>query len=266
LHLQRFPAYFEEGRFPQTTRIQGIGMKSKSTHLLLAGILATTVMCGSAQAARGISTNEWEATGESSTPPGSYLVPSSLPVDSEELPNTLSLAGVNSLSFAEGSGSSVNVNTLMDGPGVAYFTDGPNAQVVLLASSFGSASSFTIEFDYAPGFTPPTPTLELVGATEDYKISVSDSSGWLKDANSGIFNFVNGVLSPSSDNDHGFASDGLHATSDAGWSVVATPTGNIGAAPEIDPASAASALTLLAGFLAIMFGKVPRTLMEPKRS
>jgi hypothetical protein len=245
-------------------------MKTKT--LLTAGILATTVLSGAAYA-RGISVNMWDDTNIQQPSPNtgssvSILNPQDIAPTIDLGMPTLSLTGITSLSFSPGLASSpyliATSGDLVEYSwgGIASSSSPPDAseQVVIAP---GSSGAFSVEFGYDNGLGKCTSATvcgsDSFGAGETASLTVVTAAGTTKYTATDPYKLSDdaGVLS--------FNKDGsLQSGSGIGW--IATPNTSTNAAPEIDPVSAASALTLLAGFLAVMFGKVPRTLMEPKRS
>jgi hypothetical protein len=241
-------------------------MKTKT--LISAGILATTVLSGGAYA-RGISVNEWD-TGSALQSPDTFVS-----VDPSEL-TALSLTGITSLSFSPGllpTTTSYYIGTLDAFPGNLEYAWGGQAESgdsstapdafeqVSISSSSAGLFSVAFGYDNSAGNCGPTTVcgLDSYGVGETASLIVGTAAGTTTYTVKNPYKLSDdaGLLS--------FNKDGsLQSASGVGWTIM--PSSPSTAAPEIDPASAASALTLLAGFLAVVFGKVPRTLMEPKRS
>jgi hypothetical protein len=218
-------------------------MKTKT--LLSAGILATAVLCSGANATqRGITVNEWTAiSGESGATTAAVSVTptdlSLLPVNSVPGISIVVTPGVPSGPVFIGSTSfglpgQQAVEYAWGGSGNG--SDGTFAQVLLTPSS---PTSFGLALGYGPGFTPSAASVDI-----DNTIYVPANGVSPGDTSSSfVFNLVKGAWDVVA----------------ANWTAESDTTGGgATAAPEIDPASAVSALTLLAGMLALIIGKSPR--------
>jgi hypothetical protein len=222
-----------------------------STKILCAGALVSFI-AGAAHA-RGIQVDGWQSVSS-----GSGLTAT---VDNDP-PLGPTLAGIQSLSFSSG--------TSMPGYSVSTFTEGGPEfyairyewaaagggveQVVINnteannSGTFVPTGQFSVAFGYSfgtddlgnangsatAGNLPEVATLNVNGVTYTTKVAPNslNATGGL-DNDDSIFKFSNGVLTNSAD----------IAT---GWSS------NAASAPEIDPSSAGSALTLLIGSLAVL--------------
>jgi hypothetical protein len=226
-----------------------------STEILCAGALASFI-AGAAHA-RGIQVDGWQIVSS-----GSGLTAT---VDNDP-PLGPTLAGIQSLSFSSG--------TSMPGYSVSTFTEGGPEfyairyewaaagggveQVVVnnteaynsTTNTFVPTGQFSVAFGYSfgtddlgnangsatAGNLPEVATLSVNGVTYTTKVAPNslNGTGELDLNDDSIFNFSNGVLTNGADIAQG-------------WSSTATSV-----APEIDPSSAGSALTLLIGSLALL--------------
>jgi hypothetical protein len=226
-----------------------------SKKLLTTGALVTTLLCGVAHA-RSISTAGWTDQN------GAVIVTSgpSVTVTSDDLSNVTGWTPESllpALTITPG-GQSGSVNQGVNGHELEYSWGGtasPNttstnpadlhasAQVILSPDAFdsltGDVTKFDVSFGYNPGDDAAVPfDASLVFDGTKYSAPLNSTSSYL-DSDLTITD-VSGVWDVSS--------------TDA-WSQEAVAPS---AAPEIDPASSASALTLLAGGLLILFGRKSR--------
>jgi hypothetical protein len=214
----------------------------KSVKIILPAIVAATSLIGTARATHSLSGMGW--TSDGTTVPGPLV--NAVSTTNEALPDGSVLAGISSLSFNAGlSATSVSVSTANPPPFAGndkydWYSNSETAEVVLTGlgseNAQGAFSSFEVQFNYSDTFaSPSTASLTVNNVT----FTAQNAAGQ-NDPNSGTFVFVNGVFKA--------ASDGV--TSDInGWTESG---GGPAAAPEMDPASLASGLTLLAGCLAVL--------------
>jgi hypothetical protein len=220
----------------------------KSIDVLLLGALSSAVLCGGANA-RGILVDAWQQVGSAGSGTSVSVNPASLPVGPP-------LAGITTLSFAPGTnlpgylvatlGSLTEYAFGAKPPGADPFVDQMNEQVVVDPLS---ASKFSVAFNYADTFGGPAETASLTVNDTTY---TAKNPGALSDT-TGVLTFVNGVLQGAAN----YVGSWTETTSGGGGN----PGGGM-SAPEIDPASAISALTLLAGGLAILRGGKRRREVE----
>jgi hypothetical protein len=220
-------------------------MFMKSIELLLFGTVASIVLCGNS-IARGIVVDNWQQVGSG---PGT-----SVSVNPTSLPAGSPLGSITALSFAPGTGvpgySIATLNNLTEyafGGSVAV----PNEQTIIdpVPVTSGTTSTFSVQFNYADTFGGPAETASLTVNDTTY---TAKNPGALSDT-TGVLTFVNGVLQGAAN----YVGSWTETTSGGGGN----PGGGM-SAPEIDPASAISALTLLAGGLAILRGGKRRREVE----
>jgi hypothetical protein len=225
-----------------------------STKILCAGALASLI--GGVSHARGIQVDGWQSVSS-----GSGLTAT---VDNSP-PLGPTLAGIQSLSFSTG--------TSLPGFSVSTFTEGGPEnfairyqwaavgggveQVVLnnteafnsTTNAFDPTGQFSLSFGYSfgtdalgndngsatAGNLPEVATLSVNGVTFTTKVAPNslNSIGPLELNDDSIFKFSNGVLTNAADIARGWSSATMSA-------------------PEINPSSAGSALTLLIGCLAVL--------------
>jgi hypothetical protein len=221
------------------------------TRLQYAAIIALTVAC-SAASARGILIDNWQPT-----PPGNFTNSTSATID---FTNTAlfggTLAGISALGFSPGTSTPGFTIATIESNQIEYAFGGsvgmPSEQVIIIpfGASAGSVPSFDLSFGYdsngsvtgtASGGTGETASLSINGVTY-----TANNPGSLSETN-GVFHIVGGVIENLSDILTGWTSSASSGGGGGGGGGGGTMN-----APEIDPASAASALTLLLGGLTIL--------------
>jgi hypothetical protein len=222
------------------------------TSLQYAGIIALTVAC-SAASARGILIDNWQPT-----PPGNSTNSTSATVDFTD--TALfggTLAGISALGFSPGTLTPGFTIATIESNQIEYAFGGsvgmPSEQVIIIpfGASAGSVPSFDLSFGYdgdgsvtgtASGGSGETASLKINGVTytANHPADLSDTNG--------VFHIVGGVIENLSDILTGWTS----STDGGGGGTVN--------APEIDPSSAVSALTLLLGGLTILAGRHRKTI------
>jgi hypothetical protein len=227
-----------------------------STKILCAGALVSFM--GGVAHARGIQVDGWQTVSS-----GSGLTAT---VDNNP-PLGPTLAGIQSLSFSSGTSlPGFSVSTFTEGGpefyAIRYQWDaagGGLEQVVLnnteafnpTTNTFDPTGQFSVSFGYSfgtddlgnpngsstAGNLPEVATLSVNGVTYTTNVAPNslNSVGPSELHDDSIFNFLNGVLTNGADVARGWSS-----------------TGTVMSAPEIDPSSVGSALTLLIGGLAVL--------------
>jgi hypothetical protein len=245
----------------------------KSTRILAAGFLTTAALCGSAQG-RSISINTWgpPSSGGSGAESGPFAGSSAIVDLSNPALSYLTSAGITSLSFAPGLSDTESTtlggyviateNSTSDPVEYAWGGNGfAGAAEQVIISSGAQAGTVNISFDYGSGFGSASETASFTvdGTTFTTKVAPVDA---LKEqigysdaavisspqtdlctvASCITLGFQNGALTYSSE----FLSQD--------WTVTPAGAGTL-AAPEIDPAGAGGAFTLLGGALAILMSR-----------
>lgn len=222
------------------------------TRLQYAGIIAATLACSAANA-RGILIDNWTPT-----PAGNFTDSTSATVD---FTNAAlfggTLAGISALSFSPGTLTPGFTIATIESNQIEYAFGGsvgmPSEQVIIvpIGASAGSVPSFDLSFGYdfdggvtgtPSGGTGETASLSINGVTY-----TANNPANLSETN-GVFHIVGGAI------------ENMSAIL-TGWTSSAAGGGGGGgtvSAPEIDPASAGSALTLLAGGLIVLASSTRR--------
>jgi hypothetical protein len=223
-----------------------IRMQCKTRQLLVISLAA--LMCGTASAKR-LTGDAWVETGV----PGGTGTAS---VNLQSPPTGPAITSINSLSFSPGDGLAWGTGTL--GNLSEYYFGGsalaPSEQVILESS--GNEVKVIFAYDYSVdsnglplpggfGGLGETAALTVNGVTYTTKPGIAPNSLGGPDFSNGfdmtfadssaVFDFVNGTLVDSSD-------------IKTAWAV----SGSTASAPEIDPSSVTSALTLLMGALVLV--------------
>jgi hypothetical protein len=212
----------------------------KSTKIVVSTIVGLLVLSGTAES-RSLSSMQWEGpsngTPSSGTGTSATLDALSSPI---LLADGTSLSGIN-LSFAPGTSATSYSILTNDNPnsGVAYLwgafdvNGNQTGDAVVL---FNNSSTLTVDFDYAStkGCSAASITVGSAMYSAVNPCALSDAKTEL------VFNTINGSLQNSSSYLNG-----------GGW----TEKSVTASAPEIDPASAMSGLTLLIGALAVLRGR-----------
>jgi hypothetical protein len=235
----------------------------RSSTSILPAVLASVVVCGVA-GARTINSNGWEppANPQQDQTGSMYVVnPASLPVDPSNAAAGFStaLGSVTNFTFSANPSATTHYSTftLNQGgfssstPAISYYSNFTDpaylagnllSQVVITPKGFGTASEFTVEFDYQ-GYGDGLTSAPAASVTVNGFTFSNTNPAALTDPGSGIFDFVNGVYNPAK-------SDSV------GWTVKSTTGGGGPAsAPELDPSSAGAALALMIGGLAVWRGR-----------
>jgi len=219
----------------------------KSNFRLLLGTVAASLLCSAANA-RGILIDGWTQTSTGTT--------TSVTVDPTALPAGPILGGITALSFAPGTSTPGFIVATIPGFLDTEYAFGGSAtnpleQIVIdpLFSSTGTTNQFLVSFNYADGFGGAGETASLTVNNVTY---TAKNPGALNDT-TGVFEFIGGVLQ----NVANYATTWTTSTGGGGGGGGGTMN-----APEIDPASATSALTLLAGGIAIMLSSKRRKLRQ----
>jgi hypothetical protein len=219
---------------------------NNNKHVLLLTTFAAAALCGNANA-RNIIADGWEPTSTAGTG-------TSVTVDPSNLASGASLTGINSMSISVG--DEVNnylVSTLFlggmhevqygffAGPPPVQPNPGDDApeQVIIETTTTGPTSSFDVILEDAAQGT--------FGAAHSFGVNIPESVT------------INGITYTAND-----PFDLTETTSDLKFQngmLVSLPSGwtsSAVSAPEIDPSSAGSGLTLLIGGIAVLIGARPR--------